>query len=243
MLFHVNCKNCTDKEKQIKELFKTKYGLATLYGSEYFIGDYCEMQEDIMKITQVDKKLNNQYNKKVYDELTKKLNKKLQQKTQHKNDNQVIPNIIQPSKIQHLIDNKEITLIVNTTPENIQQNIKVPLKNQQLINNEEITFNIESKTENQDEYKCLQCDNIYKTKNGLQKHMRTNHTVNNKIEQKKQHICKFCNTGFRTRQTKWSHEQKCKNINNMPLADQVKNLTAEIKELKSNSNSKINIDV
>ncbi len=220
MLFHVNCKNCTDKEKQIKELFKTKYGLATLYGSEYFIGDYCEMQEDIMKITQVDKKLNNSYNKKIYDELTIKLNKKLQ----HTNDNKVIPNIIQPSKIQHLIDNKEITLTDNTTPENIQQNI-------------------ESKTENQDEYKCLQCDNIYKTKNGLQKHMRTNHPVNNKIEQKKQHLCKFCNTGFRTRQTKWSHEQKCKTINQMPLADQVKNLTAEIKELKLNSNSKINIDV
>ena len=232
MLFHVNCKNCTDKEKQIKELFKTKYGLATLYGSEYFIGDYCEMQEDIMKITQVDKKLNNSSNKKIYDELTIKLNKKLQ----HTNDNKVIPNIIQPSKIQHLIDNNEITLTVNTTPENIQQNIKVPLKNQQLIN-------IESKTENQDEYKCLQCDNIYKTKNGLQKHMRTNHTLNNKIEQKKQHICKFCNTGFRTRQTKWSHEQKCKNTNNIPLADQVKNLTAEIKELKANSISAVNIDV
>ncbi len=98
-------------------------------------------------------------------------------------------------------------------------------------------------SQNEIEFKCPQCENVYKTKNGLQKHIRTCHPVVNNInqeKQEKQHICKFCNKNFRTRQTKWSHEQKCKTINQIPLAEQVKNLTAEVKELKAKPSSIIN---
>ena len=88
-------------------------------------------------------------------------------------------------------------------------------------------------SQNEKEFKCSHCENIYKTKNGLQKHIRQNHPIFEDIKQEKQHACKLCYTVFRTRQTKWSHEQKCKTINEIPLAEQVKNLSAEVKELKA----------
>ncbi len=95
-------------------------------------------------------------------------------------------------------------------------------------------------SQNENEFKCSQCENVYKTKNGLQKHIRTIHPIVNNVKQEKQHTCKFCYRNFRTRQTKWSHEQKCKTINQIPLAEEVKNLKAEIKELKAKPSSIIN---
>jgi hypothetical protein len=95
-------------------------------------------------------------------------------------------------------------------------------------------------SQNENEFKCSQCENIYKTKNGLQKHMRTIHPITNNVKKEKQHTCKFCYKIFRTRQTKWSHEQKCKIINEIPLAEEVKILKAEIKELKAKPSSIIN---
>jgi hypothetical protein len=88
-------------------------------------------------------------------------------------------------------------------------------------------------SQNENEFKCSHCENIYKTKNGLQKHIRQNHQIFEDIKQEKQHACKLCYKVFRTRQTKWSHEQKCKTINEVPLAEQVKNLSAEVKELRA----------
>ena len=40
-------------------------------------------------------------------------------------------------------------------------------------------------------FKCSFCDNTYKTKNGLQKHIRNNHPNIEEIKQEKQHICKI----------------------------------------------------
>ncbi len=95
-------------------------------------------------------------------------------------------------------------------------------------------------SQNENEFKCSQCENIYKTKNGLQKHVRTIHPITNNVKEEKQHTCKFCYKNFRTRQTKWSHEQKCKTINEIPLAEEVKILKAEIKELKAKPSNIIN---
>jgi hypothetical protein len=252
LLFHIECNDCTTKENQIKELFNEKYYPATLYGTEYFIGNYRKMKKDMIEITKANIELTDLFDEKTYTELYKKLNEVIEPIP---NDKQkILSSENTQSKIQQLIDNKEITLTVNAkleiTNPNIESKIqpteKKPSKIQQLIDNKEITLSVNTKPKNNNEYKCPHCENVYKTKNGLQKHIRTCHSVVNNInqeKQEKQHICKFCNKNFRTRQTKWSHEQKCKTINQIPLAEQVKNLTAEVKELKANSNPKINIDV
>jgi hypothetical protein len=191
LLLHILCNDCTTKENQIKELFKNKYYPATLYGSEYFIGNYYEMILDIIKITTIDKTFCNSFNSKTFIELHKKLN-----------------NI--PDNVNQQIDIKETTLTVNTETEVVKLN-----------------------------YFCDKCDLKYQTLCGLKKHMKTKHQ---NIETKK-YKCNYCDTEFRYRQSKWLHEQKCKNINNVTLANQVKNLTAKTKELKVNSISTVNIDV
>jgi hypothetical protein len=157
LLFHTDCNDCTDKENQIKELFKIKYYPATLYGTEYFIGNYYEMIMDIIKITTVDYPLNNSSNtKKIYIELHKKLNnipniinqkERLPSNPDHEIENKPVnvtlemihPNIINqkerlPSNPDHEIDNKP----VNVTLEMIQPNINQQLKNEQLLDNKEM---------------------------------------------------------------------------------------------------------
>lgn len=94
-------------------------------------------------------------------------------------------------------------------------------------------------------YKCNICTFEYKTKNGLQKHIRTKHTrcvsvvlVNNKNNEI--YMCKYCNNKFKYRQSKWTHERKCIIDNKISLKNQVEQLSNEIKELKSNKNQVIN---
>ena len=118
-----------------------------------------------------------------------------------------------------------------TETKNIEQKVNISsilAKNES--NQKSIKINISVDLD--DAYKCNICNNSYKSKNSLQKHIRQNHQNNNIIKEKK-HACKFCFEKFRTRQTKWSHEQKCKITNETPLVEQVKKLTEEIKEIKN----------
>jgi hypothetical protein len=84
--------------------------------------------------------------------------------------------------------------------------------------------------------KCDFCNNEYITRNGLLKHIRKHH--NKKLDMSEKCIkCMYCNVQFTHRQSKWRHEQKCKLVNNIPLEEQVKKLSDEIKEIKSKSNN------
>lgn len=86
-------------------------------------------------------------------------------------------------------------------------------------------------------YSCDKCDLEYKTLCGLKKHLKVKHqkpTINDK-----QYKCVFCDSSFGYRQSKWLHEQKCKTINEVPLAEQVKNLSAEVKELRAKPSTNI----
>jgi hypothetical protein len=85
-------------------------------------------------------------------------------------------------------------------------------------------------------YSCDKCDLKYQTLCGLKKHIKSKH----QNTETKQYKCKYCDASFGYRQSKWLHEQKCKTINQIPLAEQVKNLTAEVKELKAKPSSIIN---
>lgn len=80
-------------------------------------------------------------------------------------------------------------------------------------------------------YSCDKCDLEYKTLCGLKKHVKVKHQKPSLND--KQYKCAFCDSSFGYRQSKWLHEQKCKTINEVPLAEQVKNLSAEVKELKA----------
>jgi hypothetical protein len=85
-------------------------------------------------------------------------------------------------------------------------------------------------------YSCDKCDLKYQTLCGLKKHIKSKH----QNTETKQYKCKYCDASFGYRQSKWLHEQKCKTINQIPLAEEVKNLKAEIKELKAKPSSIIN---
>jgi hypothetical protein len=84
-------------------------------------------------------------------------------------------------------------------------------------------------------YNCDKCDLVYKTRNGLQKHSRTKHPNPNK-KKSDSFNCQYCQNVFKYRQSKWLHEQKCKTINSVPLAEQVKKLTEKVKTLENKSN-------
>lgn len=81
-------------------------------------------------------------------------------------------------------------------------------------------------------YKCDKCTQEYKTKNGLQKHIRQKHP-NNKDIVDKAFNCKYCSKNFKHRQSCWFHEQKCKNDNSETLLEKYNELSEKIKVLES----------
>lgn len=85
--------------------------------------------------------------------------------------------------------------------------------------------------------KCDLCGFEYKTKNGLLKHLKNIHkTPEQLIDDCLQYNCQYCDRLFKHRQTRWTHEQKCKLTNKNPLTEQIKTLSNEIKELKAKPN-------
>ena len=81
-------------------------------------------------------------------------------------------------------------------------------------------------------YNCEYCDSKYKSLFGLKKHKKTKHPNNNE-KKCKVYNCEYCGSVFKHRQSRWVHEQKCKENNNMPLAEQVKMLTEKVIKLEN----------
>lgn len=79
---------------------------------------------------------------------------------------------------------------------------------------------------------CNSCNMIYKTINGLSKHNKKYHSEKIKNNTIKIYLCKYCNSNFEYRQSKWTHEQKCKLNNKIPVSEQIVNLNNQIKNLK-----------
>jgi hypothetical protein len=92
-----------------------------------------------------------------------------------------------------------------------------------------------------DTYNCAICDLIYKTRNGLFKHNKKYHQVDDE-QIIKNYICKYCLKGYNTRQSKWMHEQKCKIITEKKnsLEEQVKLLNEKVQILEQKPNSVTN---
>jgi len=84
---------------------------------------------------------------------------------------------------------------------------------------------------------CEFCGFEYKTKNGLLKHLKNIHKINEmQLDDSLPYNCQYCDKLFKHRQTRWTHERKCKSINKNPLTEQIKSLSNEIKELKEKPN-------
>jgi len=85
--------------------------------------------------------------------------------------------------------------------------------------------------------KCDLCGFEYKTKNGLMKHLKNIHKAQEQqTDDCLQYDCQYCGKLFKHRQTRWTHEQKCRLTNKNPLTEQIKTLSNEIKELKAKPN-------
>jgi hypothetical protein len=88
-------------------------------------------------------------------------------------------------------------------------------------------------------YICPSCTLQFKSYSGFFKHKKSKHPEG-KQSQPKGHYCKFCNANYKSRQTKWSHEQKCKTLYKTPIDEKIKELTDEIATLKSRPQNIIN---
>jgi len=110
------------------------------------------------------------------------------------------------------------------------------------------------------EYKCNICEKNYASKQSLWNHNHKYHLLNDNKKQtfdnlhdnkkqtfdnitnkkqtfndiNKNRICKFCNNVFSHRNSRWKHEQKCKDKSNN---DQIMELKKEINELKQKINN------
>ena len=97
------------------------------------------------------------------------------------------------------------------------------------------------------QYTCDFCVNKnYKTDAGLWKHNNKYHQdkINeDKIKEFKHNkffICEYCNKQYKHYQSRWNHEQKCKDIHKIPMVDKINKLSAEITELKLKPQNIIN---
>ena len=82
-------------------------------------------------------------------------------------------------------------------------------------------------------YNCDICKKIYQSYMGLWRH-------NKKYHQKEETInrttaCRFCNKNLASKQSRWKHEQICKE-EKIPLEEQVKELTKIVKNLEKKPN-------
>ncbi len=275
LLFHISCHNCTDKETKIKELFKKKYFQASLYGTEYFGGDPNEMIKDILNITEINVKNVNTTKIAALADLHEKVFP-LAKETIQSNKEVIIENntksLIEStdlnlmsnekkfsSKIQQLIDSKQINPNNNLTNDIVTQNNdnkKLNLIENQteptLKNNIDVKppitnniYCIESNTSTQiinnqpkPNYFCNPCGLTYQTANGLRKHQKKYHldVENNPDNFEKKYFCNTCALTFRLRQTRWAHEKKCSinqiQNNKKPIQEQIHNLKTEINNIK-----------
>jgi hypothetical protein len=89
-------------------------------------------------------------------------------------------------------------------------------------------------------FMCKLCnDKEFETASGLWKHNNKHHK-SKEINKDKIYYCTYCNKEYKHYQTKWTHEQKCKNIHNVSLIDKVQQLTDKIKELETKPRNTIN---
>lgn len=89
-------------------------------------------------------------------------------------------------------------------------------------------------------FMCKLCNyKEFETASGLWKHNNKHHK-SKEINKDKIYYCTYCNKKYKHNQTKWTHEQKCKNIHNVSLVDKVQQLTEKIKELETKPCNTIN---
>ena len=81
-------------------------------------------------------------------------------------------------------------------------------------------------------YTCSICEACFKSYSGIFKHKKSKHPDGKPLQPKK-YYCKYCNNIFKARQSKWSHEQKCKLVHVTPIEEKFKQLTDEIATLKA----------
>ncbi len=220
LILHVKCDNCVEKEKIIKDLFKTKFKQITEYGTEYFMGDVEQMIMDVLSIT-----------------------KGYNFNTTNKHDSQ--SNNQEKSKIAEIIVNNGI--ILQTTADDISQtNINQPINltnnNSSSDNNQEMLLCKETNVKTNEielKFVCEICNMSYKTHNGLLKHNRLVHKNSNEPIK---YQCEYCDKQYNSRQNRWVHMQKCKEINSkkISLEEKVNQLTEKVNTLekKSTKNNK-----
>ncbi len=81
-------------------------------------------------------------------------------------------------------------------------------------------------------YRCEECNKTYTTYMGLWYHNKKIH-ITPKLEEQKKNSCKYCNKLLSCKQSKWRHEQKCKEKQNIPIDEKFKQLEDKIKVLES----------
>lgn len=94
-------------------------------------------------------------------------------------------------------------------------------------------------------YNCEFCINKeYKSESGLWKHKQKKHRAEidklkiQELKKSQYYLCSYCNKQFKHYQSRWTHEQKCKETNKLSLPNEIQMLKNEIKELKLNRNNK-----
>ncbi len=91
-------------------------------------------------------------------------------------------------------------------------------------------------------YVCNICGSEYQTNSGLHKHKKKHENKQIEDDNKIKYICSYCEKKCNSRQSKWAHEQKCKETNLKPLTEKVKELIEEntILKLKTNNQNIVN---
>jgi hypothetical protein len=81
-------------------------------------------------------------------------------------------------------------------------------------------------------YKCEECNKTYTTYMGLWHHNKKIH-ITPMLEEQKKNSCRYCGKILSCKQSKWRHEKKCKEKQNIPINEKFKQLEDKIKVLES----------
>lgn len=186
LLFQSSCFDCNKLEREIIQLFKSKYKVRRSIGRESFEGNPHEMIKDFCDFIKNEK---NVIKNIIGEEVVKDIME------------EVVETIVVDEKVEEGVED-----IANDIVE--AQNIQRTTIDKNIDANENVFDNVNLK------FCCLKCKYFTDTTNHLKQHLLTRkHLMDEQQDEKiRKHKCDKCYKAFVTKSGVWKHSQNCEAV-------------------------------
>lgn len=197
------CTNCNKIERKLIQLFREKYELQKDIGNEYFKGNYIEMIKDIHEnifnfVDDTEEVYDNDVVEKVV--LRKVIKNEIIVKKKVIKDKVVKENVVKKEDINIVFYNCNYCDYISNKKANVI--LHTDIKHRYM---KEDNDDIKENEDDNDLYKCKECNKSFSTKSNLTRHQTICKGIINPFQ------CQKCNKVFSCTSSKCRHYKTCKN--------------------------------